>query len=96
MAPLQEQKFLAREEVMKIKNAKLEESLISFSKYLQENDAKKTRANKRAADERRICEEKSQEATKLVRKILPEEIESALILACSTSYSIVPVSKPSR
>lgn len=67
LAVSQEKEFQRREEVMTTKNAKMEESLISFSKYLQENDVKKARANKRAAEERRLCEEKSREATELVR-----------------------------
>lgn len=48
------------------KNSALEESFVSFSKYLQENDAKKARASKRAADEARACEERSVEAENLV------------------------------
>lgn len=64
---LQEKGFKEREAALMAKNAELEESLISFSKYLQENDAKKARANKRAIDEAHACEEKSQEAEDLVR-----------------------------
>ena len=51
---------------MKAKNAELEESLVRFSKYLQENDAKRARALKRAADERKLFEERSREAEELV------------------------------
>lgn len=63
---LQEQKFKEREDALMTKNTKLQESLASFSKYLQENDAKRARANKRAVDEAHLCEEKSQEAQDLV------------------------------
>ena len=62
----QEQKFKEREKAMMAKNAALEESFVSFSKYLQENDAKKARASKRAIDEARTCEERAQEAENLV------------------------------
>ena len=62
----QEEGFKHREDVMKAKNSELEESLIRFSKYLQENDPKRARAFKKAADERRLCEEKSAEAEELV------------------------------
>ena len=48
------------------RNAALEESFVSFSKYLQENDAKKARASKRAIDEACACEERTQEAENLV------------------------------
>lgn len=51
---------------MKTKNAELEESLVRFSKYLQENDAKRARALKKAADEKKLCEERSREADDLV------------------------------
>lgn len=63
---MQEKSFKEREARMMEKNARLEESLASFSKYLQETDAKKARAGRRAADEARACEEKSEEAEKLV------------------------------
>ena len=69
-AALQEEGFKHREDVMKAKNSELEESLIRFSKYLQENDAKRARAFKKATDERRLCEEKSAEAEELVPSLL--------------------------
>lgn len=62
----QEKRFKEREEAMMAKNTALEESFVSFSKYLQENDAKKARATKRATDEARACEERAQEAEHLV------------------------------
>ena len=62
----QEQQFKVREDIMMTKNAELEESLVSFSKYLQENDVKRARASKKAVDEARACEEKSKEAEGLV------------------------------
>ncbi len=68
---MQEEKFKDREDIMKAKNAELEESLIRFSKYLQENDAKRAIAFKKAADERRLCDEKSIEAEELVSATTP-------------------------
>jgi len=47
-----EQAFRQREDVLRQKDAELQESLIKFNKFLQENEAKRTRANKRAAEER--------------------------------------------
>ena len=64
----QEAKFKEREDKMQAKNTELEESLVQFSKYLQENDAKKARAFKKAADEERQCEERIKEAEDLVRR----------------------------
>lgn len=46
-----EEVFKRREEGLKKKDLELQESLIRFSKFLQENDSKKTRAEKKAADE---------------------------------------------
>ena len=40
---------MSREEGLKKKDLELQESLIRFSKFLQENDSKKTRAEKKAA-----------------------------------------------
>ena len=46
-----EEVFKRREEALKIKDLELQESLIRFSKFLQENDSKRARAEKKAADE---------------------------------------------
>ena len=54
---------------MKQKDAELEDSLVHFCKYLQENDAKRAKALKKAADERRLHDEKVVEAKELVNYI---------------------------
>ncbi|KAF5841600.1 hypothetical protein DUNSADRAFT_12297 [Dunaliella salina] len=46
-----EEVFKKREEALKMKDLELQESLIRFSKFLQENDSKRARAEKKAADE---------------------------------------------
>lgn len=48
---LREEGFKRREETLKKKDLDLQESLIRFSKFLQENDSKRSRAEKKAADE---------------------------------------------
>ncbi len=60
-AELQEQNFRDREETLKRKDIDLQDSLIRFSKFLQDNDAKRVRALKKAADERKTREEKERE-----------------------------------
>ncbi len=50
----QEEAFRVREEALKRKDLELQESLIRFSKFLQENDSKRARAEKKAADEVRV------------------------------------------
>lgn len=49
-----EEVFKIREQGLKKKDLELQESLIKFSKFLQENDAKRNRAEKKAVDERRL------------------------------------------
>ena len=66
---MQEEQCRQREEKMKQKDAELEDSLVHFCKYLQENDAKRAKALKKAADERRLYEEKVAEAKELVNGI---------------------------
>ena len=46
---LKEQGFKRREEALKRKDLELQESLVRFSKFLQENDAKRTAAERKAA-----------------------------------------------
>jgi hypothetical protein len=57
----QEELFRRREEALKKKDLELQESLLRFTKFLQENDAKRAKANKRAQDEVRCREEKERE-----------------------------------
>ena len=80
---LQELKFKEREAKMKVKNTELEESLVRFSKYLQENDAKRARALKKAADEKKLCEERSREAEDLA------SLQTYSFLLLSQSESLV-------
>lgn len=64
---LQEEVLKRREEGLKRKDIELQESLIRFSKFLQESDSKRSRALKKASDERKACEEKEKEVDQLVR-----------------------------
>ena len=50
--------FKRREEMLKKKDLELQESLIKFNKFLQENESKRNRAIKRASDERKQREQK--------------------------------------
>ncbi|DBB07814.1 TPA: hypothetical protein ACH3X3_009224 [Trebouxia sp. C0006] len=60
-----EEVFKRREEGLKKKDLELQESLIRFSKFLQENDAKRMHALKKAQDERKTREEKEREVEQL-------------------------------
>ena len=45
--------FQRREEMLKKKDLELQESLIKFNKFLQENDSKRNRAEKKQLDEKK-------------------------------------------
>lgn len=66
---MQEEVFRKREEALKQRDLELQESLIRFSKFLQENDSKRARAEKKAADEARARLAKEAEITKLTEEM---------------------------
>ena len=66
----QEKEFKSREATLKRKDLELQDSLIRFSKFLQDNDMKRVRAHKKAQDERKLCEEQKAEIEQVVRLVL--------------------------
>lgn len=64
---LKEQGFKRREEALKRKDLELQESLVRFSKFLQENDAKRTAAERKAAEEIKLRLQKEMEIRELTR-----------------------------
>jgi chromosome segregation ATPase len=60
-----EDAFRRREEALRKKDLELQESLIKFNKFLQENESKRNRAIKRASDERKQREQKEAEIGRL-------------------------------
>jgi len=73
-----EDAFRRREDALKRKDLELQESLIKFNKFLQENETKKNRALKRAAEEKKQREQKEIEIrrfkTQLEQKIREEAV----------------------
>lgn len=61
----QEVIFRQREEGLKRRDLELQDSLLRFTKFLQENDAKRAKANRRAAEEARLRGEKEAEIARL-------------------------------
>ena len=61
-----EDAFRRWEESLRRKDLELQESLIKFNKFLQENESKRNRALKRAAEERKQREQKETEIRKLM------------------------------
>lgn len=64
-----EDAFRRWEEGLRRKDLELQESLIKFNKFLQENEAKRNRARKRAADEQKQREQKETEILELEEKL---------------------------
>jgi DNA repair exonuclease SbcCD ATPase subunit len=58
-----------------LKQAKMREQVLKFEKFIQENDAKRLRAEQKAKQERKTYETKCQEMNTLSKKI--EEMENA-------------------
>jgi hypothetical protein len=79
----QEEEFRKREADLIRRDWELQESMIRFSKFLQDNDAKRIRALKKATEETKLAEEKEKEIQDLVRimRHLPE---------CSLSQCMPP------
>jgi myosin heavy subunit len=64
-----EDAFRRREEGLRRKDLELQESLIKFNKFLQENESKRNRAKKRFDDERKQCEIKDTEIRRLQEQL---------------------------
>ena len=64
-----EEAFRRREEGLRKKDLELQESLIKFNKFLQENESKKCRAEKRAAEEAKQRKVKQAEIEKLKEQL---------------------------
>lgn len=82
-----EDAFRRREDGLRRKDLELQESLIKFNKFLQENESKRNRALKRAAEEKKQREMKEKEIEKLEAQLksklkeehlLKEEVEKNL------------------
>ena len=70
---MQEAQFRGREDTLKRKDIELQDSLIRFSKFLQDNAAKRVRALEKAADERKIREENEREIAEMVMPTTPPD-----------------------
>jgi hypothetical protein len=65
--------FKRREEMLKKKDLELQESLIKFNKFLQENDSKRSRAEKKEKDEVKQRLVKEQEINKLEEALMKQK-----------------------
>lgn len=68
---MQEEEFRAREESLKRRDLELQDSMIRFSKFLQDNEAKRVRTVKKVTDERKLKETKEREIEEVVSPLLP-------------------------
>ena len=71
--------FKRREEMLKKKDLELQESLIKFNKFLQENDSKRSRAEKKEKEEIKQRLVKEQEITKLHEALLRQKEQRHLM-----------------
>lgn len=74
-----EDAFRRREEALRRKDLELQESLIKFNKFLQENESKRNRALKRAAEERKQREQKEQEIKRLESQLREKMHEEQML-----------------
>jgi len=68
-APRRETAFKRREDILKNKDRELQESLIKFNKFLQDNDSKRNRAEKKERDEIKLRQQKEGEITRLASQL---------------------------
>ena len=82
-----EDAFRRREDGLRRKDLELQESLIKFNKFLQENEAKRNRAVKRFNEEKKIRESKETEIKTLEaqKKQVSFTLDACLfvLLSCS-------------
>jgi myosin heavy subunit len=73
-----EDAFRRREDGLRRKDLELQESLIKFNKFLQENESKRNRALKRSAEEKKQREMKEKEIEKLKIQLATRKKEESL------------------
>lgn len=73
-----EDAFRRREDGLRRKDLELQESLIKFNKFLQENESKRNRALKRSAEEKKQRELKEKEIEKLKVQLATRKKEESL------------------
>ena len=74
-----EDAFRRREDGLRRKDLELQESLIKFNKFLQENESKRNRAMKRSAEERKQRELKEKEIERLKAQYTSVKREESLL-----------------
>ena len=67
--PRQEDVFKKQEEQIRFRDMQIQEDLIKFCNFLQDNEAKKKRAETRLADERKMKESKEREIQELTQQL---------------------------
>ena len=67
---VQEEEFREREESLKRRDLELQDSMIRFSKFLQDNEAKRVRAVRKVTDEKKMRESKEREIEEVVSPLL--------------------------
>ena len=69
-----EELFKRRQEALRKQDLELQQQLIRFNKFLQENDSKTARAEKKAAEEIKQREQKEKEIQELTVQVHPAHV----------------------
>lgn len=73
--------FKRREEMLKSKDRELQESLIKFNKFLQDNDSKRNRAEKKEKEEIKLRVTKEQEIVRLLDDLRKQKEKRQMMMA---------------
>ena len=88
--------FKRREEMLKNKDRELQESLIKFNKFLQDNDSKRSRAEKKEKEEIKQRVHKEQEIVKLLEEVHRQKTKQERMQQASRDPCALPTAPPTR
>ncbi|KAJ3085909.1 Cilia- and flagella-associated protein 73 [Quaeritorhiza haematococci] len=77
-----------KQEELRAKQKQIRDRVIKFEKFLKENDAKRQRANLKAATERKLREQKEQELANLARQLQEEQLKTERIMRMIKKYQV--------
>ena len=82
--------------MLKNKDRELQESLIKFNKFLQDNDSKRSRAEKKEKEEIKQRVHKEQEIVKLLEEVHRQKTKQERMQQASRDPCALPIATPTR